>query len=114
MFLLVDWLWFVVQCHRVCWLYYDLCFEIDGVFVSWVVPKGLMLDLKVWWVVIYVEDYLFEYFDFEGVISCGEYGGGDVIVWDVGIWELYKDFDVAQVVVNGELHVELYGMKLCG
>src|SRR4051812_9362842 len=100
---------FVVQRHRARRLHYDLRFEIDGVLVSWAVPKGPTLDPKVRRAAFHVEDHPLEYFDFEGVIPKGEYGGGDVIVWDTGTWEWHKGG-----VAEGELHVELYGRKLRG
>jgi bifunctional non-homologous end joining protein LigD len=105
---------FVVQRHRARRLHYDLRFEIDGVLVSWAVPKGPTLDPNVKRAAFHVEDHPIEYFDFEGVIPAGEYGGGDVIVWDAGTWEPYKADDPGQAVAEGELHAELHGEKLRG
>ena len=105
---------FVVQRHRARRLHYDLRFEIDGVLVSWAVPKGPTLDAGVRRAAFHVEDHPIEYFDFEGVIPAGEYGGGDVIVWDAGTWEPYKEADPGQAVRDGELHAELHGEKLRG
>jgi bifunctional non-homologous end joining protein LigD len=105
---------FVVQRHRARRLHYDLRFEIDGVLVSWAVPKGPTLDAGVKRAAFHVEDHPLEYFDFEGVIPAGEYGGGDVIVWDAGTWEPHKVDDPGRAVRSGELHVDVYGEKLRG
>jgi bifunctional non-homologous end joining protein LigD len=105
---------FVVQRHRASSLHYDLRFEIDGVLVSWAVPKGPTLDPSVRRMAVHVEDHPIEYADFEGVIPKGEYGGGDVIVWDHGTWEPHDTDDPARAVADGELHADLYGEKLRG
>ena len=68
----------------------------DGVLASWAVPKGPTLDPKARQLAVHVEDHPIEYFDFEGVIPKGEYGGGDVIVWDWGTWAPAKDDDPAR------------------
>ena len=105
---------FVVQRHRASRLHYDLRFEIDGVLVSWAVPKGPTLDPKARRMAVHVEDHPIEYLDFEGVIPSGEYGGGDVIVWDIGTWELHDADDPGAAVASGELHADMYGSKLQG
>jgi bifunctional non-homologous end joining protein LigD len=105
---------FVVQRHRARRLHYDLRFEIDGVLVSWAVPKGPTLDPAARRNAIHVEDHPLEYLDFEGVIPSGEYGGGDVIVWDRGTWEAHGTDDPAAAVRAGELHAEVFGDKLRG
>ena len=105
---------FVVQRHRARRLHYDLRFEIDGVLASWAVPKGPTLDPDVRHAAIHVEDHPIEYIDFEGVIPSGQYGGGDVIVWDTGTWDLHAADDAAEAVRDGELHADVYGEKLKG
>jgi bifunctional non-homologous end joining protein LigD len=105
---------FVVQRHRARRLHYDLRFEIDGVLASWAVPKGPTLDPDVKHAAIHVEDHPIEYLDFEGVIPSGQYGGGDVIVWDTGTWDLHAADDAAAAVRDGELHADVFGEKLKG
>lgn len=105
---------FVVQRHRARRLHYDLRFEIDGVLASWAVPKGPTLDPDVRRLAVHVEDHPLEYETFEGVIPAGEYGGGDVIVWDRGTWEPVGTDDPAAAVADGDLHVEVFGERLQG
>ena len=105
---------FVVQRHRARRLHYDLRFEIDGVLVSWAVPRGPTLDPDVRRLAVHVEDHPIEYESFEGVIPSGEYGGGDVIVWDHGTWEPYGTDDPASAVRAGDFHADLDGQKLKG
>ncbi|HEU5420329.1 MAG TPA: DNA polymerase ligase N-terminal domain-containing protein [Streptosporangiaceae bacterium] len=105
---------FVVQRHRARRLHYDLRFEIDGVLVSWAVPKGPTLDPDVKRIAIHVEDHPIEYLDFEGVIPAGGYGGGDVIVWDCGTWVPHETDDPAAAVAAGDFHADVYGEKLRG
>jgi bifunctional non-homologous end joining protein LigD len=105
---------FVVQRHRARRVHYDLRFEIDGVLVSWAVPKGPTLDPNVRRTAIHVEDHPIEYLDFEGIIPAGEYGGGDVIVWDQGTWEPHATDDPAAAVAAGDFHADVSGQKLRG
>jgi bifunctional non-homologous end joining protein LigD len=105
---------FVVQRHRARRLHYDFRLELDGVLVSWAVPKGPTLDAKARRGAYHVEDHPLGYAGFEGVIPAGQYGGGDVIVWDNGTWEPRETNDPAASLAAGELHFDLYGVKLRG
>ena len=109
-----DELRFVVQRHRARRPHYDLRFEIGGALASWAVPKGPTLDPSVRRSAFHVDDHPMEYLDFEGVIPPGEYGGGDVTVWDRGTWEPHGTDDPAAAVAAGELHAEVHGEKLRG
>lgn len=104
---------FVVQHHRARRKHYDFRLEVDGVLASWAMPKGPSLDPKVRALAVHVEDHPLEYRDFEGVIPRGEYGGGDVIVWDRGTWVPAAD-DPAEAIAAGEIHFDLFGEKLGG
>ncbi len=100
---------FVIQKHAATRLHYDFRLEMDGTLKSWAVPKGPPYDLAERRLAMAVEDHPMEYARFEGVIPKGEYGGGTVMVWDIGTYEL-KDGSYGQ----GKLHVFLDGKKLQG
>jgi len=106
---------FVVQRHRATRLHYDFRLEIDGVLVSWAVPKGPTLDPTIRRMAVHVEDHPIEYFDFEGVIPAKQYGAGDVIVWDWGTWEPEAPtLEPRRAVADGELKFRLNGQKING
>jgi len=117
---------FVVQKHRARALHYDFRLELDGVLKSWSVPKGPSLDPADKHLAVMVEDHPLDYATFEGVIPKGEYGAGEVIVWDSGTYSpdeggelLFDDRAAAekkmrQGLTDGKLSVFLRGSKLKG
>lgn len=104
---------FVVQKHAATRLHYDFRLELDGVLVSWAVPKGPSLDPSDRRLAMRTEDHPLDYRDFEGVIPESEYGGGTVLVWDRGYWIPEHD-DPAAALAAGRLDFRLEGEKLRG
>ncbi|MFP4513726.1 MAG: DNA polymerase ligase N-terminal domain-containing protein [Acidimicrobiales bacterium] len=110
---------FVIQHHRASSEHYDLRLEIDGVLVSWAVPKGPSTDPRERRLAVRTEDHPIDYLDFEGTIPAGEYGGGSVIVWDIGTWRNLTTDDgepvaPADAVDQGHLSFGIDGEKLSG
>lgn len=115
---------FVIQKHAARRLHYDLRLELDGVLKSWAVPKGPSLDPSDKRLAVLVEDHPIDYAAFEGVIPKGEYGAGEMIVWDTGTYlpdegpaprdKAEAEARVRQSIEAGKLSIRLDGQKLRG
>src|SRR5438309_6592774 len=103
---------FVIQKHAASHLHYDFRLELNGVLLSWAVPKGPSLDPNDKRLAMHVEDHPIEYGDFEGVIPAKQYGGGTVMLWDRGTW--VPKGDPMETYGKGRLKFELHGEKLKG
>jgi bifunctional non-homologous end joining protein LigD len=103
---------FVVQKHAARALHWDLRLELDGVLLSWAVPKGPSPNQADKRLAMQTEDHPLEYAEFEGVIPEGEYGAGAMIVWDRGVWTPLED--PHEGLEKGKLLFELQGHKLMG
>jgi bifunctional non-homologous end joining protein LigD len=105
---------FVIQKHAATRLHYDLRLEVGGVLKSWAVPKGPSLNPADKRLAVHVEDHPLEYRKFEGIIPKGQYGGGEVIVWDQGTYELEGHLDAHAQLARGDLKFILHGKKVRG
>ena len=103
---------YLIQKHAATRLHYDFRLELNGVLLSWSVPKGPSLDPREKRLAVHVEDHPLAYGDFEGIIPKGQYGGGTVLLWDRGTWEPQED-PVAGYA-KGNFKFILKGEKLHG
>jgi bifunctional non-homologous end joining protein LigD len=105
---------FCVQRHDASRLHYDLRLEVNGVLVSWAVPKGPSMDPSRKALAVHVEDHPLEYGTFEGSIPEGNYGSGSVMLWDYGTYEVLDGTDPKRQIERGDFKFALHGHKLQG
>ncbi len=110
---------FVIQKHAAKRLHYDLRLEVDGVLKSWSVPRGPSSNPADRRLAVQVEDHPLDYQDFEGVIPKGQYGAGQVIVWDRGTYRNITDApnhptSMSKALEDGKVEVFFEGEKIKG
>src|SRR5258706_474690 len=103
---------YVIKNHWATRLHYDFRLELDGVLLSWAVPKGPSFDPNEKRMAVHVEDHPVSYGSFEGTIPPKQYGAGTVIVWDNGTWE--PAVDPHEGLKEGKLVFTLHGHKMAG
>lgn len=112
---------FVIQRHDARRLHYDFRIEMEGVLKSWAVPKGPSLNPSDKRLAIMVEDHPYDYHSFEGTIPKGNYGAGEVVIWDEGVYaplEMDENKTKEEILLDGlskgSLKIIMYGNKLKG
>ncbi len=103
-----------MQRHDATRLHYDFRLEVNGVLVSWAVPKGPSLDPARKALAMKVEDHPLDYGTFEGNIPAGNYGGGSVMLWDKGTYDVLEGVPAEQQIARGDFKFALHGTKLNG
>ena len=114
---------FVIQKHDASHVHYDFRLEMGGMLKSWAIPKGPSLNPEDKRLAMMVEDHPYDYRNFEGIIPAGNYGGGTVIVWDEGTYELAgveplsrkeQEKVLLQQLESGDLKLQMQGQKIKG
>lgn len=105
---------FVVQEHHASRVHYDFRLEINGVLVSWAIPKGPSMNPSDKRLAVRVDDHPLAYAQFEGLIPAGRYGAGPVVIWDRGTYELAEGTDAATELQHGSLKFRVQGHQLNG
>ncbi|GAA0587148.1 DNA ligase D [Caenispirillum bisanense] len=105
---------FVVQKHDATRLHWDFRLEMNGVLASWAVTRGPSLDPADKRLAVHTEDHPMDYAGFEGAIPKGQYGGGTVMLWDGGTWEMLEGDDPVAQVEKGKLDFLLHGQRMQG
>jgi len=105
---------FVIQRHQASRLHYDLRLEIEGVLKSWAIPKGPSMNPDDKRLAIHTEDHPIKYLNFQGTIPKGNYGAGDMKIWDQGTFESACSADLIKQLKSGNLKIKFSGKKIKG